>query len=104
MLQEEPCAPAGPHSPSVPSRPGCPSFPGSPGMQGSVAVFARQVLNFAASVLRYMVMKQAKATRSWRVKGGIFSGGPGLSQMVHCEASTSVNYTVTALFFFPVVV
>ena len=68
---------------SVPSRPGCPSFPGSPGMQGSVAVLARQVLNFAASVLRYTTVKQVRAKRSLTVRGSIFSGNSICSQMIH---------------------
>ena len=67
-----PCGPSDPCSPSVPLCPGRPSLPGSPGMVGNVAALTRQVLDFAASVVRYTVVKQVRATRSLAVKGSIF--------------------------------
>ena len=67
-----PCGPGGPCSPSVPLCPGRPSLPGSPGMVGNVAALARQVLDLAASVVRYTAVKQVRATRSLTMRGSIF--------------------------------
>ena len=67
-----PCGPGGPCSPSVPLCPGRPSLPGSPGMVGNVAALAQQVLDLAASVVRYTAAKQVRATRSLTVRGSIF--------------------------------
>ena len=67
-----PCGPGGPCSPSVPLCPGRPSLPGSPGMIGSVAALARQVLDLAASVVRYTAVKNVRDTRSLTVRGSIF--------------------------------
>ena len=67
-----PTGPGGPCSPSVPLRPGCPSLPGSPGMIGNVAALARQVLDFAASVVRYTAVKNVRDTRSLTERGSIF--------------------------------
>ena len=67
-----PRGPGGPCSPSsVPLCPGCPSLPGSPGMVGNVAALARQVLEFAASVVRYTAVKSVRATRNLSEKGNI---------------------------------
>ena len=69
-----PCGPGGPCSPSVPLCPGRPSLPGSPGMVGNVAALARQVLDFAASVVRYTAVKNVRATRSLSERGSIDDG------------------------------
>ncbi len=69
-----PCGPGGPCSPSVPLCPGRPSLPGSPGMVGNVAALARQVLDLAASVVRYTAVKQVRATRNLPVNGNLISG------------------------------
>ena len=63
-----PCGPGGPCSPSIPLCPGRPSLPGSPGMVGNVAALARQVLDFAASVVRYTAVKNVKDTKSLTVR------------------------------------
>ena len=55
-----PCGPGGPCSPSVPLCPGRPSLPGSPGMIDNVAALARQVLDLAASVVRYTAVKECE--------------------------------------------
>ena len=39
------------------------SLPGSPGMVGNVAALAQQVLDFAASVVRYTAVKKVRDTR-----------------------------------------
>ena len=67
-----PCGPGGPFSPSVPLCPGRPSLPGNPGMVGNVAALARQVLEFAASVVRYMAVTNVRNTRSLTERGSIF--------------------------------
>ena len=41
-------------------------------MVGNVAALARQVLDFAASVVRYTAVKNVRATRSLTVRGSIF--------------------------------
>ena len=67
-----PCGPGGPCSPSVPLCPGRPSLPGSPGMVGNVSALDRQVLDFAASVVRYTAVKSVRDTRSLSERGSIF--------------------------------
>ncbi len=68
-----PCAPGGPCSPSVPLCPGRPSLPGSPGMVGNVAALARQVLDLAASAVRYTAVKSVRDTRSLSERESIFT-------------------------------
>ena len=75
-----PCGPGGPCSPSVPLCPGCLSLPGSPGMLGIAATLARQVLDFAASVVRYTAVKNVRDTRSLTVRGSIFD-----DNLIYCQ-------------------
>ena len=81
-----PCGPGGPCSPSVPLCPGRPSLPGSPGMIGNVAALVRQVLNFAASVVRYTAVRQVRATRNLTMRGSIFG-----DNLIYCQRFYSVT-------------
>ena len=57
-----------------PSCPGCPSLPSLPGGPGTDdVVVAGHVIVSAASVLRYIAVKQVRATRSLIVRQSIFS-------------------------------
>ena len=86
-----PCGPGGPCSPSVPLCPGCPCLPGSPGMVGNVAVLARQVLDLAASVVRYTTVKNVRDTRSLTERRSIFGGNSICSQRLYKNCYYSVG-------------
>ena len=86
-----PCGPGGPCSPSIPLCPGRPSLPGSPGMVGIEAPLARQVLDFAASVVRYTAVKNVRDTRSLTVRGSIFGDNSICSQKHYQNCYYSVG-------------
>ena len=79
-----PCCPVGPCSPSVPLCPGRPSLPGSPGIVGNVAALARQMLNFAASVVWYTAVKNVRDTRNLTERGSIF-GDNSICSLILCQ-------------------
>ena len=88
-----PCGPGGPCSPSLPLCPGRPSLPGSPGMVGNVAALARQVLDFAASVVRYTAVKIVRATRSLTVRGSISGDNSICFQRLYHKLSLLCQFT-----------
>ena len=92
-----PCGPGGPCSPSVPLCPGRPSLPGSPGKVGNLAALALQVLNLAASVVRYTAVKNVRDTRSLSEKGSIFGDISICSQRLYRKLLLLCQFTWTEL-------
>ena len=88
-----PCGPGGPCSPSVPLCPGRPFLPGSPGMVGNVAALARQVLDLAASVVRYTAVKNVRDTRSLTMRGNIFGDNSICSQRLYQKLLLLCQFT-----------
>ena len=66
----------------TPSRPGCPSLPSLPGSPGMEDVVVAGHVS-AAAVLRFMAVKQVRATRSLTVRGSILTSNSICFQMVH---------------------